>query len=311
MIKRLLISTLFLGSTASASELPIVTDTSMTIGAAFSRTFVSSTTLNKIPHKIRSSAKAVAQFGRGTAFYIGEKDNHHFMSTAAHTALAGLSRFAPSDRQKILEDPLNLCRVFPGDKSSDFKEFHLGILNIYVGCKKLVFLDEAHDTAIFEIETYGQALPNPINPSSSTPRLKFGEQLGFLSYSMHQNKGTNGRFDLVFSTDEDCRLFSEDYSDQVSSFSLIEDAPIKHTVFAAGCDFVGGDSGGPVFNLSTGALVGTVFGRRPHGLRSIGESSRSLFENFVELPKPQRVLIRNRHLNFFSPVRTKVFTLVN
>ncbi len=295
----------------SVTHADVVTDDSHTIGESLSRSFINQSNIESLPEIIKAYAYAVASFGRGSAFYIGDYDGSHRMMTAAHTALEGIQRVPLSERTASIQDQDNLCRVFVNDKDSDRKEFYLGLSRIYVTCKKLVYLDEAADIAIFEVETFGQTMPTPIEVSALDNTLSYGAQLGFYSYSRFQNFGVNGNLDLVFSTDSDCRNFSENEIDTISSEGLISNDELIHNVYTVGCDFIGGDSGGPVFDLSTGKLIGLVLGGRRQGARAIGESGQGLYESFLALEEKKRVQIKERYLNHVSVIDAEVIEFLS
>ena len=297
-------------SAAQAAEKDILTDQTHTIGETFSRSFINKSNISSLPESVLPFAKSVARFGRGTAFYIGSQSDRHFMMTAAHTALGSLAREKLGERASLLNKPTTLCKVFPSEQNSDFREFHLVLAGVYVTCKKLVYINEETDTAVFEINIHDQNMPEPIKIEAQVQPLEFGTQLGFFSYSSFENLGTNGEFDLVYSSDSDCRNFTSDKYDTVSSVSIIDDKEILHKVFTVGCDFVGGDSGGPVLNLETGALVGMVFAQRSEGLRKIGKNRLSLLENFVELPEARQKNIASRYLNYMSILDSEIIELV-
>lgn len=303
----LMISTL--AAHAETVDDKVITDKSRIIGAERSRVFINSSNLESLPDLIRSQAYATANFGWGSAFYIGGKGGAHYMLTAAHTALGSIPKISPEDRILVTKDPINLCRTFLNNENSQMKEFYFGLLNIYVSCEKLVYLDEKSDVAIFKVDTYGQQMPDPIEIQKTNAPLRYGTQLGFYSYSRFQNFGLDGdgELDLVFSTDIDCRNFSEDKQDMISDLSLIRGEEIRRSVYAVGCDFVEGDSGGPVFDLTTGKLVGMVFGGREQSIRKIGEEGLGLYKNFVELPEVFRKKIRNQYLNYISIIDTNIF----
>ena len=292
-----LTSLLFL-SNASAQSAVYQVDESLTLGSEFSREFYNNDTYENLPDNLRRNALAVASFGLGSAFYVGSKNGKQYMMTAAHTAVSSFAGVeSVEEKVRLFDDPESACLVYPDNTAAGKREFHLGLLDVYYECEKLVYINFKFDIAIFEASANGARVPNPIKISFEESKFIAGSELTVMSYSSYNNRGTDGVFDLAVSQDSDCVAF-ESWSNKndFSDINLITDEVVNLSTIPVGCDIVPGDSGGPVFNRETGGLIGLVSAGLPSSLRSIYNHT-NLYRQYVVLPSAFQETINDNFLN--------------
>lgn len=229
------------------------------IGETFSRSFLNDT--NSLPESLKRPALSVAQFGTSSAFYLQSQNGKHYFGTAAHSAYAPIFRdgFDLSDVTKNTD----LCQVYPNLEITDNRRFfRLGLIELDFECTRLVAIFPNTDFAIFEATPINGQQISIEGISLNVPFVKSGAPLSLLSYSSFQNPGLNRRLSLAYSTDPLCQVISKDplIKNIENSLHTFSQEYFTTPYIATGCDAAAGDSGAPLFNNTTGDLIGLLSG---------------------------------------------------
>lgn len=260
MIKSLMIISLFLVATSS-----LASETQLSVGSTFGRSFFSAQEKSKIPSHLLRAARSAAVFDKASAFYIGEFEGRHLVATNAHTFMTNDEEW---DVEDYLNKPVESCKIFPGFAESEAREVGFGLIQRYFSCKVLIGIWPEIDFAIFEIENKDNfTFSNMGLDISSKQHISFGQPLAMFSYSPYNNPGyinidlpdteVQVGFDLAYTQDEHCRSFINQ-----SEATLLYDNEEKLNgvwSFPIGCDIAPGDSGSPVVDEKTGLFSGIIW----------------------------------------------------
>jgi hypothetical protein len=233
-------------------------DEGLKIGESFGRTYVSSKVFYKVPARLRKVARSTAEFGQGTAFYLGQFNGRHLMATNAHTFMANQESWTVSN---FLRNPNDSCKIFPDYAESEQRDVYFGIIGRYFRCKKLVGIWSSIDFAIFEIQNEGefQFKSMGVDIASSKSAGGFARSLSMFSYSPYENPG-HIDLDLAYTKDKHCKTFT---ALEESKLIYDEDDHKNKDVgvwsIPVGCDIAPGDSGSALVDARTGEFVGIIW----------------------------------------------------
>lgn len=177
-----------------------------------------------------------------TVFYLGTVDGEDLVATARHVLYA----------QKLGNEP----------KCNSSRVFRFESLNLEASCKRIIWTSEANDFAIVAVESRGggdlSALRASKVCSSNDPNLAIGHQAVIGGYGVFNNPYKA----LVFSSDNDCRFLPL----TKQSFAMRRDGGEKYEVSfpVIACDTSPGYSGAPMFDQSSGRLLGVLLGANDH-----------------------------------------------
>lgn len=222
-------------------------------GSTWGRNAVSTKDQIKNP-KLLQAALSVAEFKRGTAFYIGKHGGRHLMVTNAHV-VAGEENL-PDRIDQFMGD--QGCK----DEKKNIVHFKFALAGFEAECKQVLKIIPSLELSFVEMTVPSQEIESelskigiqlPTGPSVNTPN-----QLVVFGYGHFMNPGIPN-LSLMMSTDSDCRSFSD-----VAAPKLIKDPDSTNSLhkvhsFVMGCDVVSGDSGSPVLDLKDGNLIGIAW----------------------------------------------------
>lgn len=224
------------------------------IGSAFERTFLEPGDEVSLQENLQKAALSAAEFGTGSAFYIGEFEGRHIMGTNAHVMMAFADEvsWTAEDYNQNLEES---CKIFPGVPESEPKYIRFSLVEKEYDCKRLLGVWPEIDFALFEIEVKdGFSFKNMGVSLAQNKKHHKDQALSMYSYGSYLNPGSLD-FSLASSEGELCRVFSDEER-LLSDSDENEDGVWS---FATGCDISTGDSGSAIIDSKTGLITGVIW----------------------------------------------------
>jgi len=207
------------------------------IGEAWSKTALTDDILTSqspiFQRAALATAKVIGSDFVATAFAIGEKNGEVLLATNHHV----IESHESCETIKIRFDYLRV-----------------GTLR----CARIVTTNTDLDLTIFSVsgvnDTTKAAILN-VASSFSAGAPKKGARLITFGYGAVSNP----RHNLMFGSDEDCKIFSPDNETRfMADPDELNPGPYKTSMFATGCDVSHGDSGSAFVDLATGDVVGLL-----------------------------------------------------
>ncbi len=284
------------------SEAKLEVAESFQVGQNYTRNSIYDFNINILPESYKKIAFSVGRLGRGSGILLNQNGQYYFF-TAAHLVLDKISSFDLELKKSILNDPEKLCFTYPDEVDSPRREVHLRLLDIYLKCERMIYLNLNYDIAIVKLEKIDLDISIGINLDDSA-EIDFNTRLAFFSSLTDGVPGQNGEVDINFSTDEDCRSYGS--SDSLfSSFerSIIDESPLSTRYLPVACDMIPGDSGGPIINYQTGQLIGLVSSRPRLSL----QSTHSLWDEISVLDKQ----VQTEYIKMYLPRSSPIFPILS
>lgn len=224
------------------------------IGSGFERTFLKPGDESSLPTQLKIAALSSAEFGTGSAFYVGEFGGRHIMATNAHVMMA----FSEDIGWSATDYNLNAeeaCKIFPGEADSEPKYVRFSLIDKEFDCKRLVGLWPEIDFALFEIEMVNDVELQGLGISLKDYKdFSKGQTLSMFSYGVHNNPGSFD-FDLAHTQGETCKIFS----DEARKLQKSDNSEVAVWSMATGCDLSVGDSGSAMVDSETGLFTGVIW----------------------------------------------------
>jgi hypothetical protein len=234
-MKSLLIITLIaLESAVASAPDPI----SYQIGSEWSKTPIHSNNIASFEPSIRRLALVTAKIRGGTAFYLGKYRGLHVIATNHHVCPLGavclnqIAEFTLLGKKYKIEGWLGT-----------FKSVDLTLMALKVPLEDEFLFEGKGTTFSYKYE------------------LKAGQKLVTLGFGAAGNPNS----ELVVSQDSDCIILSANGAVRLMPDpDTTQPAPDLVWSFANGCDLSHGDSGSPIIDRESGALIGLIWtGKMP------------------------------------------------
>ena len=227
------------------------------LGDEWGKKPVTAGSLGKESSVFQRAAKATANYGGGTAFYLGIFNGHHMMATNHHVMRAmGCG---------VRADFVLLGKSFPCEKVyGDWTESDLAVFAIRGGAADAAVLAGLGRNFAYDAEIY---------PGQELLTIGFGV-------------ANNPRGVMMANQDSDCRVFSKrNEFRKMADPDDFNPGPDKVWSFASGCEVSHGDSGSAFVERNTGDVVGIVWtGRIP---KSPKVSSSAYLTEMQRLNSPE------------------------